>query len=94
MAINPVNYDYNGKAGFSAIKNNIGVIAQDVLEILPESISTYKAKLEENDAEDTELYNFNSHALTYILINAIKELKAEIDLLKGEPIIPTDNNLE
>jgi hypothetical protein len=94
MAINPVNYDYNGKAGFSAIKNNIGVIAQDVLEILPESISTYKAKLEENDAEDTELYNFNSHALTYILINAIKELKAEIDLLKGKPIIPTDNNLE
>ena len=94
MAINPVNYDYNGKAGFTAIKNNIGVIAQDVLEILPESISTYKAKLEENDAEDTELYNFNSHALTYILINAIKELKAEIDLLKGEPIVPTDNNLE
>ena len=89
MAINPVNYDYNGKAGFSAIKNNIGVIAQDVLEILPESISTYKAKLEENDAEDTELYNFNSHALTYILINAIKELKAEIDLLKGiAPIEP------
>ena len=24
----------------------------------------------------------------------VKELKAEIDLLKGEPIIPTDNNLE
>jgi trimeric autotransporter adhesin len=95
MAINPVNYDYNGKAGFGNIKNNIGVIAQDVLEILPESVSTYKAKLEESDEEDTELYNFNSHALTYILINAIKELKAEIDLLKGiAPIEPTDNNLE
>jgi hypothetical protein len=92
MAINPVNYDYNGKAGFGNIKNNIGVIAQDVLEILPESVSTYKAKLEESDEEDTELYNFNSHALTYILINAIKELKAEIDLLKGiAPIEPTDN---
>jgi len=89
MAINPVNYDYNGKAGFSVIKGNIGLIAQDVLEILPESVSTYKTKLEESDAEDTELYNFNSHALTYILINAIKELKAEIDLLKGiAPIEP------
>jgi hypothetical protein len=40
--------------------------------------------------------------LPYILIKAIQELKAEIDLLKGEPIVPevttepepTDNNLE
>jgi hypothetical protein len=83
MAINPVNYDYNGKAGFSVIKNNIGVIAQDVLEILPESVSTYQAKLNEDDLEDTELYNFNSHALTYVLINAIKEQQAQIEELKA-----------
>jgi flagellar hook assembly protein FlgD len=82
MAINPINYDYNGKAGFSVIKNNIGVIAQDVLEILPESVSTYQAKLNEDDLEDTELYNFNSHALTYVLINAIKEQQAQIEELK------------
>ena len=84
VQINPVTYDYNGKAGFNKIKNNIGIIAQDVLDILPESISTYMTKLNENDENDTELYNFNSHALTYILINAIKELKAEIDILKNK----------
>ena len=32
--------------------------------------------------------------LVPIMIKAIQELKAEIDLLKGKPIIPTDNNLE
>jgi len=83
MAINPVNYDYNGKAGFSVIKGNIGLIAQDVLEILPESVSTYMTKLNEDDEEKTELYNFNSHALTYILINAIKEQQAQIEELKA-----------
>jgi Chaperone of endosialidase len=82
--INPVTYDYNGKAGFQNIKNNIGVIAQDVLEILPESISTYKTLLNEGDEEKTELYNFNSHALTYILINSVKQLKEENDLLKSK----------
>jgi hypothetical protein len=27
--------------------------------------------------------NYNGHAITFALINAIKELKAEIDLLKA-----------
>jgi len=83
LAINPITYDYNGKAGFDSTSiNNIGIIAQDVLSIIPECINTYKAKLNEDDEEKTELYNFDSHALTFILINAIKELSAEIELLK------------
>jgi hypothetical protein len=77
--INPVVYDYNGKAGFEKIKDNIGVIAQDVKDVVPEGVSTYKAKLNETDTEDTELYNFNSHSLTYILLNSVKELKSIID---------------
>jgi hypothetical protein len=85
LAINPVTYDYNGKAGFDPTnKDNIAIIAQDVLSIIPESIKTYNALLNEDDEEKTELYNFDSHALTFILINAIKELKAEIDLLKSK----------
>jgi len=84
LAINPVTYDYNGKAGFDpTIIGNIGIIAQDVLNIIPESINTYQAKLNEEDEEKTELYNFDSHALTFILINAVKQLSAEIELLKS-----------
>jgi hypothetical protein len=85
LAINPITYDYNGKAGFDSKNiNNIGIIAQDVLKIIPECINTYKAKLNEDDEEKIELYNFDSHALTFILINAIKELKAEIESLKSK----------
>jgi hypothetical protein len=83
--LNPVTYDYNGKAGFnSEIKNNIGLIAQDIKDILPESINTYKTKLNPEDTEDTELYNFNSHALTYVMINSIKQLLEEVNALKSE----------
>ena len=83
LAINPITYDYNGKAGFdSANTGNIGIIAQDVLSIIPEAINTYNAILNEDDKEKTELYNFDSHSLTFILINAVKELSAKVDALE------------
>jgi len=83
-AINPVIYDYNGTAGFEKIKDNIGVIAQQIQEIVPEGVSSFMAKLNESDEQETELYNFNSHSLTYILINAVKELKAIVESQAAE----------
>ena len=84
LKIEPKLYDYNGKAGFEKLKNNVGVIAQDVQKIMPETITIYKAKLNKDDKEDTELLNFDSHAVTFALINSIKELKAEIEQLKKQ----------
>jgi hypothetical protein len=83
-AINPVIYDYNGTAGFEKIKDNIGVIAQQIQEVVPEGVSSFMAKLNESDEQETELYNFNSHSLTYILINAVKELKAIVESQAAE----------
>ena len=63
--INPVWYKFNGLGGFKEDgKNNIGVIAQDIVKVAPYTINTYKAKLHNGDKEDTSLLNFNSHALT------------------------------
>ena len=82
--INPVSYDYNGKAGFDPTKGGIGIIAQDIKDILPESISSYHKKLNPEDENETELYNFNSHALTYVLINAVKEQQKQIENLQTQ----------
>ena len=38
----------------------------------------------EDDTEETELLAFNPSELTFTLINAVKELKAEIELLKQQ----------
>lgn len=72
--INPVSYQLNGKAGTPKGDKGIGLIAQEVKDFLPYSISTFKAKLNPEDIEETELYNLNSSALEYVSINAIKEL--------------------
>ena len=51
---------------------------------MPETIISYNAKLNEDDTEDTELLSFDGHAVTFALINAVKELKAEIEQLKTQ----------
>lgn len=82
--VNPITYEYNGKGGFAAGPGGISIIAQDLQPIFPECISTFMAKLEEGDTEDTELYNYNGHAITFALINAVKELAARVEALEAE----------
>lgn len=84
LLVNTVTYDYNGLAGTTKGAKFTGVIAQEIKEIFPETVNTYKAKLNEEDEEKTELYDFNASDLTFALINAVKELKAEIELLKSK----------
>ena len=80
--INPVRYRLNGKAGTPKDTEGISVIAQDIKDIAPYTVSTYKAKLEIEDEEETELYNFDSSPLTFVMINAIKQLKQENEKLR------------
>jgi hypothetical protein len=84
--INPVWFKYNGKAGFpnDDKDNHIGVIAQEVIKVAPYTINTFKAKLNPEDKEPTELLNFNSHALTFDLVNSVKELDSNITKLSQE----------
>lgn len=76
--INPVSYQLNGLGGTPDGAKGIGVIAQDVKDIVPYTISTFRAKLNPGDTTDTTLYDFNSSALTFVTINSIKELNARV----------------
>jgi hypothetical protein len=76
--INPVQYTLNGKANTPLGAAGIGIIAQDMLSVIPYTISTYKARLEPTDELDTDIYSFNSSALTFVTINALKELDSII----------------
>ena len=83
LNINPVTYDYNGLGGFVKGKGGVGIIAQEIIDILPDSVSSIKAKLNETDEEETDILNFNGHELIYVLINSIKEQQAQIEELKA-----------
>ena len=73
LALNGVSFDWK-KTG----EKSAGVIAQEVQGVLPEAVKEV-TPLKGGDSH----LSVNYHALTSILIESIKELKAEIEELKG-----------
>lgn len=65
-------------------KTFVGVIAQDIQAVVPETVSSHKGKINEDDKVETDILDFDSHSLTFILINAVKELSAQIDSLNRQ----------
>jgi hypothetical protein len=91
MALNGVTFDWNDIAveyGWSArIKNNdIGVIAQEVQAVLPQAIDFAPFDRDENhQSKSGENYlTVQYEKIVPLLIEAIKELKAQIDELKNK----------
>ena len=68
-------------------ERSIGVIAQEVEEVLPELVLTQEVtdgKTEDNPNPETkEIKSVDYGKIVGVLINAINELKAEVDELKG-----------
>jgi hypothetical protein len=79
--VNPIRYTYNGLAGMPE-SEGIGVIGQEIEKVAPYTAHHFKAKLKPDDAEETELVGFNSHALTFVLINAVKELDSRLSAIE------------
>jgi hypothetical protein len=89
MALNGVTFDWNDIAeeyGWSPrIKNNdIGVLAQEVQAVLPQAIDFAPFDRDENQqSKSGENYlTVQYEKLVPLLVEAIKELKAENDALK------------
>jgi len=82
--VRPVTYDYNGKGGFEAGPGGVSIIAQEIQSIFPECVGSVKAKLEPEDTEEVDLFNYNGHAITFALINAVKELNAKVEALEAQ----------
>lgn len=83
LQINPVRYYYNGLAGLPTEKENIGIVAQDMQRVAPYTVETSALKLHPEDTQKTEILTYNSNAITYVTINAVKELNAKIAQLEA-----------
>ena len=65
-------------------KHSIGVIAQEVEEVLPEIVETIQENIgTKEEPEYREVKTVDYGKMVGVLINAINELKAEVDELKG-----------
>jgi hypothetical protein len=88
LKINPVWFTYNGKAGMPN-ETGVGIIAQELKEVAPYMVNEWDyTPTDENTGRPiggTETYlSVDNGAMTYMLINAIKEQQKMIDELKEE----------
>jgi len=78
--INPIWFRYNGMNGITDTARFAGIIAQEIQKIAPYMINTIKSA-----TRDGESYlSYDANAMTYILINAVKEQQALIETLQHE----------
>ena len=78
MQLNGYTFDYKADGVSSA-----GVMSPEVAKVLPSAIKKSKLKLKMGDDNETEYDVVQYDQLTALLIEAIKDLKAEIEELKN-----------
>jgi hypothetical protein len=79
MQVNVKTWEYNGKGGTVKGTKGLGVIADEIKEVLPNTVDNYRAKLNEDDAEESDIKKFDATEITWLMLKSIKELKATVD---------------
>lgn len=79
--VRPVRFRYNGRGGTRAGVAGVGVLGQEIETVIPETIRRVAAG-GPDEGELDDLRVFDSSPLTYVLINAVKELAARVARLE------------
>ena len=83
LQLNPISYQYNGKAGIRNVeKQQIGLKAQELQKVAPALVSTFTYEEEDVESKVTKSEDYlmiEESAIKYMLINAVKEQHEIID---------------
>jgi hypothetical protein len=83
MQVRVREWEYNGKGGTTEGTKGLGVVADEVMTILPNTVETYNAKLNADDEEDTEIKKFDATEITWLLVKTVQEQQTIINDLKA-----------
>lgn len=78
----PVWFSYNGKAGITSTKRFVGVIAQEMQQIAPYTVGEFI--YQDTTGTQEKYLDYDANAVTYLLINAVKEQQQQIEAIKAE----------
>jgi hypothetical protein len=81
MQVNVKTWEYNGKGGTTKGMNGLGVIADEVMTVLPDTVETYDDKLNADDEETTAIKKFDATEITWLLVKSVQEQQALITAL-------------
>jgi len=82
LQVRPVSFQYNELSGNTDLdKPYVGILAQEIETVLPGTVKTVDDSKGESGLSDLRLFDVSE--LTFTLINAVKELKAENEALRA-----------
>ena len=91
MQVRVREWEYNGKGGTTEGMKGLGVIADEVMTVLPNTVENYDAKLNADDEETTAIKKFDATEITWLLVKTVQEQQAiivtmreELDVLKAK----------
>jgi len=82
--IKPRTWVYNGKGGSTQGAEGLGVVADEIEQVLPSVIRTIPGKLNPEDTETTDIKHVDTTEITWLLVNAVKELSAKVTALEEQ----------
>jgi hypothetical protein len=92
MQVRVREWEYNGKGGTTEGMKGLGVIADEVMVVLPNTVENYDAKLNADDEETTAIKKFDATEITWLLVKTVQEqqaiitaLQADVAALKAQP---------
>jgi hypothetical protein len=80
--VKPVWFEYNGEAAMPTDQKYVGVIAQEMQKIAPYMVGSFT--YQDTTGKKAEYLDYDANALTYILVNAVKEQQGQMEQLKKE----------
>ena len=81
MQVRVREWEYNGKGGTTEGMKGLGVIADEVMTVLPNTVENYDAKLNVDDEETTAIKKFDATEITWLLVKTVQEQQALITTL-------------
>lgn len=81
MKIKVKKWEYNGKGNTIKGTKSLGIIANEIEMVLPDMVSTYQEKLNEEDEFLSEIKKVDSSEITWLLVKAIQEQQSIITSL-------------
>jgi hypothetical protein len=83
MQVRVREWEYNGKGGTTQGTKGLGVVADEVMTVLPNTVETYDAKLNTNDENNTAIKKFDATEITWLLVKTVQEQQTIINDLKA-----------
>jgi hypothetical protein len=83
LKVRVCSWTYNGKGGTTAGLQSIGVVADEIATVLPDTVREYQAKLNSDDKTETAIKQFDASEVIWLLVKSAQELSAKNDALEA-----------